>query len=67
MTVSIRPGRYIALVLQRPNGDHRQGRWIREDSELEPIWFLAHADERKVYLVRAILHDRPTSPPGAAS
>ena len=56
MTVRLRPGHYIALVLQRPNGDTRQGPWARE-SDSYPNWWLNFKDERPVYLVRCILRE----------
>jgi hypothetical protein len=60
MTVSIRPGRYVAAVLQRPNGATRQGPWRPEGSF--PIWWFDHIDERVAYLIRAILPERPEKP-----
>ena len=54
MTVSIRPGRYTAAVLQRPNGDTRQGPW--QPAGMHPlIWWLAYKDERVVYAIHCTL------------
>jgi len=57
MTVSIRPGRFSAPVIQAPDGKRRQGPWFNGTTIDASIF--VNKGERILYMIHATMRERP--------